>query len=221
MLQGNPELATQYFEEARLLAPDDTLIVEDLIRAQIATGQFSEAEYNLARIQKTSGYQDRRDIMHMRARCLLALDRPMDARQLLIKLTQGDEGAKDVTAWIELGNVSYLLKDDRRLYEASSRAMAVAPERFEGYALRGLYHRRRGELERALESFDKAVERRGTETQPLVLQGLTLEDLGRPEQARECYEVALAQNPDDVSIAQLLNAIPPKDTFATAPDDNP
>lgn len=220
MLREDPETACTFFEEARLLAPDDGLIQENLVEAQIACGRFAEAEYNLACLLKTPGNESRRDIMHMRARCMLHLDRIMDARQIYIRLTEGDAGAKDVTAWIELGNVSYMMKDDRRLREAGARVTAIAPERFEGYVLKGLHHRRRGELEHALECFDRAAERRGTDTEPLVLRGLLLEQLGRADEARESYETALKQDPENTSIAQLFNAIPPKDTYATVPGDD-
>ncbi len=218
MLRDEPEVACMYFDEARLLAPDDTLIVEDLVRAQIATARFADAEYNLARLQKAPGYEQRRDIQHLRARCLLNVDRPMEAREILVKLTRGDEGAKDVEVWILLGNVSYLIRDERRLREVAQRVVALAPERHEGYTLSGLSHRHNGELERALEAFDKAVERRATDTQPLVLRGLLLEQLGRIDEARTSYELALQQNPEDASIAQLLASLPPRDAFVTVPD---
>lgn len=219
LLRGDAESAVKFFNDARLLAPDDTMVLEDLIRAQIATGNFAEAEYHLATIQKTKGYEDRRDIKATRARCLLNLDRPIEARELFIQLTHGDMGAKDIEAWIELGNLSYVLRDDRRLRDAAMRVTALAPERHEGFTLRGLYHRRRGEFEQALTFFDQACERRGTETQPLVLRGLLQEQMGRIEEARESYAQALNQNPDDTGIAQLLEALPPAaGSFATFPD---
>lgn len=221
MLRGDTEAACRFFHEARLLAPDDTVILEDLIRAQIAVGKFADAEFHLATLLKSKGFEDRRDLQTMRARCLLNLDRPIEAREMFVKLTQGDAGARDADAWIELGNLSYLLRDDRRLRDAALRVVALAPERHEGYTFRGLYHRRRGELEQALLWFDQAVERRGAEVHPLVLRGLLLEQLGRFDDARSSYAAALLQNPDDPGIALLLEALPPATgAYATYPDGN-
>ena len=223
MLRGDATAACDLFNQARMLAPDDPAILEDLVTAQIATSRFAEAEYNLSKLLQSPGYEVRRDLQHLRARCLLSVDRPIEARELYVQLTGSDEGAKDVNAWIELGNVSYLLRDERRLRDSSLRVIALAPEKHEGFTLRGLYHRRRGELEQSLENFDKAVERRGAETQPLVLRGLLLEQLGRLEDARASYESALKQNPDDTGVSQLLAALsitgPTAEPIANAPDD--
>ena len=57
------------------------------------------------------------------------LDRPVEAREILIKLTSDQAGSKDVEAWIELGNVSYVLRDQNRLRMSSQRVLSMAPAR--------------------------------------------------------------------------------------------
>ena len=49
-LRGDAKMAAQHFNEASLLAPDDDRILEDLARAQMACGDFADAEVNLARL---------------------------------------------------------------------------------------------------------------------------------------------------------------------------
>jgi len=207
MLKNDLPAAVKLFNEAHLLAPDDTIVLEDLIHAQIATGQFGEASYNIDTLIKAAGGKDRRDLRQLQARCLLNLDRPVEARELLIKLTGDSEGQKDVEAWIELGNVAFVLKDNARLRQSSQRVLALAPARAEGYTLRALWQRRQGDLAGALDSLNKAVDLRGTETDPLILRGLVLRELGRIEEARQSFASVLAQDPTNDAARSALSSL--------------
>ncbi len=166
MLKNDMPEAVRLFNQAHLLAPDDTVVLEDLIHAQIATGAFGEAQYNIDTLLKAPGGKDRRDLKQLQARCLLNLDKPVEARELLIQLTSDSQGQKDVEAWIELGNVAYVLKDNARLRLSSQRVLALAPSRAEGFTLKALWLRRQGDLAGALDSLNKAVDRPGTGTEP-------------------------------------------------------
>lgn len=158
ILKGDKQRAVVLFGEARLLAPDDQAILEDLARAQVEVGQFPEAENNLAKLLSSPDYKARRDLLLTRARCLTQVDRPMEAREILLGLTQDQSGSADVESWIELGNVAYLLKDMQRVRQAASRTVAIAPARSEGYLLRALYQKRTGDLAGARANLDKAVQ---------------------------------------------------------------
>ncbi|MFG0285565.1 MAG: tetratricopeptide repeat protein [Phycisphaerales bacterium JB039] len=218
LLGGDAEKARSLFTEARFMAPEDLSVLEDLARAEVATGRFAEAEYNLSQLLEAEGYGDRRDLMHMQSRCLVALDRPVEARDLLTRLTQGDGGAKDVDAWVQLGHVSYVIKDQARLRTCASRVIALTPNRAEGYTLLALYQRSRGDLEGALASLDKACQFRGDDTSPLVLKGLVARKLEQFDTARSAFETASAEDPDNASLKALLDTLP-GETFATVPDD--
>src|SRR5205085_961240 len=93
------------------------------------------------------------------------------------------------------GNVAYVLRDNGRLRMAAQRVLAMAPSRPEGFTLRALWQRRQGDLAGALDMLNKAVEHRGTETDPLMLRGLVLQEMGRIEEARQSYASVLAQDP--------------------------
>lgn len=197
MLRKDTEAAVKLFNEARLLASDDQSILEDLIQAQIQSERFADAEFNLSRLLKMKGNAGRRDLLHFRAKCLSKLDRPLEARDVLIELTSSDEGQRDIQAWIELGNVCYSIKDMNRSRQAWQRIVAIAPHRHEGWMLKALYQRRTGDLEGALKTVDRAIERRGTSVDPLVLEGLILSELGRAEEARAAFAAALEEQPED------------------------
>ena len=207
MLKNDPKLALTLFTQARLLAPDDPVILEDVIHAQVMTEQYAEAEFNLSRLLKSPATKDRRDLRQMQARCLMRLDRPIEARELLIGLTNGDEGQRDVESWIELGDVSYLLRDQNRLRLASMRVIALAPHRAEGFTLKALWQRRSGDLEGALETLAKAIERRGHQTDSLLLQGLVLQELGRMEEASASFATVLAEEPNNSSARKALESL--------------
>jgi tetratricopeptide (TPR) repeat protein len=156
LLQKNPKEAVDQFNQARLLAPDDMSILEDLIRAQVETGEFAQAESSLSKILEGPSGKDRRDLQHLHARCLLAVERPMDARAAYLKLIDGAEGQADIEAWIGLGVVSYRINDDAKLRLSAARLVAIAPTRAEGFLLRALYLNRTGDRAAAQRAMTKA-----------------------------------------------------------------
>lgn len=207
LLQGRGDDALELFTEARLLSPDDNAILEDLVRAQIATERYAEAEYHIARLSEIPSNKGRRDLQHMRARCLLQVDRALEAREILIALTSDQAGAKDVEAWIMLGHTSYVLGDVGRLKQAAARVIALAPARSEGYMLRAMWQRNSGDRKAALSALDEAVTHRGTDTAPLVLRAIVAQEMGRLDIAEQSLAQAAKENPSDINVSRLLSAV--------------
>jgi len=207
MLRHQPDKAAVFFDEARLLAPDTQSITEDLVRAQIETSQFAQAESNLATLLRNKANADRRDLFRMRARCLTRLDRPVEAREIYLALTKDQTGAADVETWIDLGQLSYLLKDNQRLKMAAVRVVAISPERSEGYVLRALQCRLVGDFKGAQESLNKAI-KIDRSAEALVLQGLIQRDQHNLAAARASFAAAAALEPTNTSATQLLAATP-------------
>jgi len=217
-MQGDTQKAQRLFREAALLAPDEPAILEDLARAQMANEDFREAEQSLRRLLDMPENAARRDLMHLRADCLRELDRPVDARTILLQLISlGDSGTTDVSAWIKLGLISALLEEPGRLREAGSRVVALAPDRFEGYYLLALWNRTRGDMKAALSNLEKSCERlsnvsdcadavadRSLALEPLLLRAVVLDELGRRDEARTQLVDVLAHAPDEERAARLL-----------------
>lgn len=204
LMKGDTKRAAELFGEARLLAPDDTGILEDLVNAQLAGGNFADAEFNLQRLLKVPANKDRRDLRHMRARCLTELDRPVDAREVYAELTQGDAGQRDVEAWIGLGNTSYILRDMLRLRQSGQRVIALAPNRPEGYVLRAWFHVRNNDNREALASLDKAIEHRNGQVEPLLLKAVVLKRMNREAEAEQV--IATARKEDPASVGSITAA---------------
>ena len=219
LMTDRNEQAVELFNEARLLAPDDNAIIEDLVRAQVLTERFGEAEYNLSQLlADLEPGQERRDLEHMRARCLVALKRPVEARDLYVSLTEDTAGAADVEAWAGLGKVAFALRDDNRLRLAATRVMALAPQRAEGHTLMSLWHHRRGNSLAALDTISNAIDREPTDVMALTFRSMILEDLGRFDEAKQSLAKALDIEPGNPNALAMLGRLQ-SGAFATVPVD--
>lgn len=206
-LQGQLEQGVAHFEAARLLAPDDMDILEDLTRAQYLHADYPDAAYGLDTLLKHPDYAERRDLLRMQAECMLKLDRTADARQVYLKLTQDAAGASDADAWIGLGNVSFVVNDMNTLRKAAARAVAIAPARKEGYILWTLLHRAQKNPASALRSIDDAIARDANDPTLQTMRALVLLDLGRPDEARGALTAALKIDPANMPAHAVLARI--------------
>lgn len=190
MLRNDPARASKHFNEALLLAPKDPRVLEDLASAQIAAGFFADAEYNLQVLLEDPSSQERRDLKQMRARCLVSINRPVEARTILQELTGDREGGRDVRSWTELGHVAVLLKDRITLRQAAARVMALAPEKPDGFELQAMSLRLQGKNDEALAAVDQAIARNNTNPTAYMLRALVLKDLGRTSESAAALATA-------------------------------
>ncbi|MDX2130627.1 MAG: tetratricopeptide repeat protein [Planctomycetota bacterium] len=210
LLRGQPEVAVTLFQEARLLAPNDSNLLESLATAQISAGQFAQAESNLAGLLRDPEYAQRRDLRRLRADCLARTDRAVEARDVYLSLSADQEGSADPEVWNHVGQLSVILKDWPRVRTAAQRLIAIDPDAAAGYVLRGLELRSRGEHRAAADSFAHAVQRERT-ADNLILLGMSLHSMGRDADARTCFTNALALRPNDSAATRLLAGIPNAD----------
>ena len=179
LLRGETDGAIEAFTQAVVLSPEDPVLREDLSRALLSRGRFAEAETHLASLSKTDHYQRRRDLRHMHAACLLELDRPVPARQILLALTREEGGDSDYAAWYRLSDVSLVLDDDGLLRESAMRMIHIEPDRHEGHLALAMWQRRTGDPSRALETLNKAEALSGGDPTPARLRRLVERDLSR------------------------------------------
>ncbi|MEZ6162987.1 MAG: tetratricopeptide repeat protein [Phycisphaerales bacterium] len=111
LIEQDPAKAVQYFQQARLLAPDDAGIAEDLIHAQILAGKWREAERNIALLLKKPENKDRQDLMILHAKALMNTGRAVEARTIYQEMVSQAEGRSDVEGWIGLANASLMVGD--------------------------------------------------------------------------------------------------------------
>lgn len=180
------------------------MVLEDLARAQFESGQFGQAYQTLQTLQGL-GIENRPDLMHMEARCLTLNGRMTEARSVYLELTRQSPSNADV--WAELGNVALEVGDYRRVALASSRVMSLAPERYEGPMLKGLYEQHRGNLNGAIENLHHATQLAPEATWPRLLLGLAYEDQGSINQAAACYKTVLDSDPDNEQARRLYDMV--------------
>lgn len=203
MMRGDHVEAVDRFGQARVLAPDDQSATEDLVGALMQVENYSEADFYLASLLRKVENDGRRDLMHMRVQCLQQLNRPVEARDILVKLTSAD-GSNDVQAWITLGQVSLQLRDLGRVRESANRIVGLAPYRSDGYILRAMWQRRMGDFTGALTSLDDALECAPDDTSIRVMQALVLVDAGRTDLAIRELQIAQRIDPGNQSVETTL-----------------
>lgn len=192
MLRNDYPAAVKYFSDAQLLAPKDSRVLEDLVHAEMAARQFADAEYNLQCLLDDETNKERRDLKLLRARCLMEVDRPVEARSILQGLTADRAGGRDVRAWIDLGQVAVVLKDRVTLRQAAARVMALAPDKSDGFELQALSLRLQGKNDEALAAVDQALNKNADNPTALRIRALVLQDLGRTGESRAAVAAANA-----------------------------
>lgn len=195
-IEGDNLGAVEYFRSARLLAPEDTAIAEDLVNAQIAVGKYREAEAALARLLERDELRERRDLQQLYARCLMRTQRPVEARRIYQELVK-DHGQSDVEAWIGMANASLVLKDENAVRRAAARVVALAPERVEGYTLFALWHRGEGRLAEAVKKLEQGLRVQPRSAETHALRGVLLAEMGRPDAAAKAFKIAARLDPGE------------------------
>lgn len=211
-LKGDHTRASELFAEASLLAPNDPSILEDQARTHFTLEQFGEADATLRRLLSMKECVGRHDLKHLKARALVALDQPVEARELLVEIVSGTTTSADASVWIDLGNVALMLKDGYRLREAGQRLMALSPRSAEGYLFTALWQRDSGKLEAAAKTLERAVAFAPTDPMPALLRGMILADLGQTENARRSFAEALRRDPSNAQARALMNSAQPTPT---------
>lgn len=197
---GDRESAVRYLGEARLLSPESATIVDDLARAEVSVGRWSEAEANLAFLLTLGEYAGRVDVRRLHAMCLLELARAGEARAELVALVEG-VGSSDAESWWLLGNASLRTGDRTQLRRSAERVSALEPRGWRGDVLWAMSHRLSGQAAAGLPHVERAFKRAPGEADVLAARALLLADLGRRDEAR-----AMAERANEAAVAGVTEA---------------
>jgi len=140
--------------------PSDAGLAEDVIHALFDAGEWAEC------LQKfdepaMAPVRLRPDLVRLRARCLIMLNRPVEARDLL--LTRAPSGEAPVEHLVALGYASWAAGDWARVGACGEQLVSAHPRLAEGYLFLGALERERGNLvasERWLEQASGRAESR-------------------------------------------------------------
>ncbi|HRP62438.1 MAG TPA: tetratricopeptide repeat protein [Phycisphaerales bacterium] len=192
LLENDPQKAARLYAEARLLSPDDLVLLEELAIAQFAAGMYGKSYETLRHLQASSG-QPRADLLRLEARCLTHIGRLIEARNAYLELTQMEPG--EVEGWIELGAVARELGDHRRVSQGGARAVALAPDRYEGYLLQAISARQNGDMKECIRLLGMAADRASDTALPHLLLGRIQENAGNVRAALAAYSSAVRAEP--------------------------
>lgn len=205
-IENDHQLACDYFSRARLLAPIDRAIMTDLAESQMAAARYADAELNLAHLLLDPDHKDRRDLRHLRAECLVALDRPVEARDIYRSLASGD-GESDTRAWTGLARAAYRIGDEEGFRRAASRVIAIDPRDAQGYVLFAAMQHDQGDLDGAIETVDRGLISAGRTPDLLSMRALVLADQNRLGEALSAAHAALDLDPEHRATKRLLDRL--------------
>ena len=200
LLQDDPTLAVEMYEEAWRLRPEDDGMLSELAHTQYQAKKFAGCLRSVWQLKDRPG-GDSAELKRLHARCLASLERQGEARNIFVELTRIDP--TDTGLWIELGTVAWEIGDFHRMALCGVRATALAPDRFEGYLLKGINERHHGNLKDAIMFLRQAADRAVATPLPHLLLGRVLAENGDRQSALDAYAAALRIDPDDES-AKLL-----------------
>lgn len=215
MLQNKPHVAIEEFRRALLLTPDDPNIGFNLATACFQAREYSQAEQYVDRLLQNTSGEMHRDLQHIKARCLMATNRLVEARFAFLDLTQSDPN--NVEAWYELGVVAYQLGDHRRFTEVVNTTTSRWPQRYEGYVLQGMLFELRGDLSTAEQSYTAACRLSGDSAETVILLSRNLHNQGQASKAKELLNTLLAREPSNLQARELLTTV---NSVASVPESS-
>ncbi len=218
LIEKDPKQAELHFRDARLLAPDDTGILEQLIHTQMVNGRFGDAERNISALIQNYEHKDRRDLKLLHAKALVGTGRPVEARSIYQDLLSQDNGKSDIDAWLGLGNTSYSINDDRTARRAAARIVGMQPNSHEGYVLWSMIHRRSGDFDKALTAINDAIDRNNSDAELFAFRAVLQRDLGMYQGALSSATRAGSLDPSNEEFqnfiarlkAQVVASVPTK-----------
>ncbi len=204
-LQKQPDQAIHYFRAAITLAPEDSMLQEELARTLIKAGQPDEACTVLRTRLAQSDHTPRVDLMRLLAQAELACGRTPEARQVYIDLTRID--GSQVGDWIKLGELSWKMDDAGGTLIAAQRAMDLAPTRSEGFLMAGMVWQKREQLDNALRLYDHAAKLTPQDPTPLLMRGMALQQAKKLAAAELAFNQALKIEPANARTQKLLDNV--------------
>ncbi len=153
-LEGDREAAARLYEEASLLQPDDMQLLEELATAQFLAEQVP-ACLDTIRLLESSEHELNRQMVLLKARCLMQSERYTEARVIYRDLRTSTPN--DVHVWEEWGWLAWLLDDHRGLLEAGRKVTVLAPDHAAGWVMLAVIDRANDALESAEGHLETAI----------------------------------------------------------------
>ncbi len=194
LLQDDPETAARYLAEASRFNPNDLMLLEEVAHAQFAAGLYVQCLDSTSELRRAI-HKRRPDLVHLEARCLAQLKRFENAREAYLELTRLTP--RDVEVWVDLGVLAWEMDDFHRMALCGARLGTLAPQRYEGYLLKGINERHHGNVPEAISLLQKAASLAPDTALPQLVLGRVLDEAGDRKGALAAVRRAIRAEPEN------------------------
>jgi tetratricopeptide (TPR) repeat protein len=206
LLNGETEKAVRLYGDARLLDPDNDALLEELVWTQYDAGHYAGCYSSLTELKaRIDDSENRLDLLHVEAGCLSRMGRSAEAHRLYMELT--DQNPSDPSIWVEFGTLAWELNDQRRLKKCGDQVISLAPDRYEGYLLKGVYEREAGRMAQAVDLFREATSMAPDVVLPQLMLGSALEESGDTTAALAAYSHAVRLAPEHREARMMYDSL--------------
>ena len=133
--KGQPELATRWLEDSRLLGGHSSESLTALATTQFQSGKYAECLHSLALLE---GEQESLSptFQRIKGKCLGATGRQIEGRDICLMVTR--ETPDIAGAWVDLGYIAWKMGDYRRLGVCGAKISLLDPLLPEGALFEGI-----------------------------------------------------------------------------------
>jgi tetratricopeptide (TPR) repeat protein len=201
MMRKEYAKAAEHYQRASDLDIKNSCYLEALAQARFLAGQYEQAAETLATLAGKGDYPKAAWVQTSLGDCLLAMDRPAEARDAYYR-------AKDLqpdspAAWVNIAKVLLACKDAHKAVLAAQEASRLQPSDTDAAIVLGYALIRDGRAQEALEVLKGAVGTQPADATLHCLLGKAHEAAGEETEADKCYAAALQLEPRSQLVREL------------------
>jgi len=202
MGQGKYDQASEILRRASILSPDELTIREHLGMALYYAAQYMDAIEVLNPLVKDDHFSKRADLWLTLGECHLNVGESSQAVTDLQQATQ--QLPTSPAVWLSLAKAQLQSENLHGAEIALRRSLSLDANNSQAHLLFGYLHLLQSNVPQALGEFSRASRLDPSDTVSLCMVGLSLQKLGRSQQAQAFYERALQLDPADEMAIQLM-----------------
>jgi tetratricopeptide (TPR) repeat protein len=201
MMRKEFATAAERYQRACDMDVKNLRYVESLAQAHRLAGQYERAVEVLTDLAAREEYARTAWVHTMLGDCLLAMDRPAEAREAYYRAK--DIAPDSAEAWVNLAKALLACRETPRAAAAAREAVRLQPDSTEATGLLGYALLSNGQVEEAMEVLAGAVGKHPSDVTLQCLLGRAHELSGDEVQAGRCYAAAMDSNPRSLLAREL------------------